>query len=141
MVVKVQFQIYFFIDNKGTGPAIIEAVVIDYDGSPLQSWGDFIDKIPSADSTLSSSSYNIHKRIIKAGERYFLYKLSDGENSDSFNDSLYKYSDKITMKFCYKSVYDEHWIVTRKGFKTDLEEIITTKIDQCNIPAASMFRE
>ncbi len=126
------------VSNRGTGPAIIERVIISYDGQSVPHWDAFMQLIELPDSISGSrDSGSLFHRVIRPNEDVPVIDLS-------FNPGLmqyfYKNGEKITFQICYKSVYDEYWLVQRNGFQTNLEAINKEIVDKCPATEGVEFR-
>ncbi|MCE7993431.1 MAG: hypothetical protein HEP71_15700 [Roseivirga sp.] len=127
------------ITNKGTGPAIVEAVRISYDGESSRNWHDLykITGIPDSISSAHSNS-SVMNKVIATNEEVRMLTLSN--NSELMN-WVFERGDKIVMEICYRSVYDDHWVVRRDGFKSNFEMTTSEKTDACQVAAEDIFIE
>ncbi len=127
------------ITNKGTGPAIVEAVRVLYDGQPARNWHNMyrIGNLPDSISGSHSNS-SVMNKVIGTNEQVQMLKLS---NNSELMSWVYERGDKITLEICYRSVYDDHWVVRREGFKSNLEMATSEKADACTVAPADIFVE
>jgi len=122
-----------FIENKGTGPAIIEKVTVAFDGEAVSNWKEFYQQMNVPDSLLRShSNENIRNQVLAANETlHFIKWESTATYNHRFLPLLKKVSDKISISICYQSVYGDKWVVRRDGFLTDLEPNERSKQEAC----------
>lgn len=132
-----QFKIK--INNKGTGPAIVESVRVLFDGQPANNWGEFYQLIGLPDSIPNGhSNSTIMNNVIAANEEKIMLNLT---NNPALMEYIYQYADKFSMEICYKSVYDDHWISKRLGFYSGIDEVTTERIAGCQVSAQELFME
>ena len=125
------------ISNRGTGPAIIEGVIVTYQGKSVQNWEQFYKLINVPDSIFINHSYhNIYGYIVRPGEDFQLIDWSIGKELMQY---VYKRANDITIRICYRSVYNDFWQVKREGFYTDLEQNERQEIEQCTFGGDSVF--
>ncbi|GAB5522462.1 MAG: hypothetical protein Roseis2KO_03340 [Roseivirga sp.] len=127
------------ITNKGTGPAIVEAVRVLYDGQPARNWHSMyrIGNLPDSISSAHSNS-SVMNKVIATNEQVQMLKLS---NNSELMRWVFERGDKITLEICYRSVYDDHWIVRREGFRTNLEMTSSEKAEGCRVAPEDIFVE
>ncbi|WP_109301539.1 hypothetical protein [Aquimarina sp. AU474] len=125
------------VHNKGTGPAIIEGVKVSYNGEHTQNWSDLLSKTQLPDSISNSmSNSSIYNSVLSANENFYWVQF---KNDPELAKWMYDKRSKITIEICYKSVFDDYWLLTisgENGFNT------TQKLDtkQCPILAHEMFK-
>ncbi|KAB1158334.1 hypothetical protein F7018_09125 [Tenacibaculum aiptasiae] len=127
------------ISNRGIGPAIVTETKITFDGKPISNWEEFykVAKIP--DTIVKRHGNDILlNRVIKPGEDFLLI---DWSLNPLLMNYIYKYSDKISIRICYKSVFGDYWEVVRKGFKNNLEKSITTEVSNYKASEDILFLE
>lgn len=127
------------ITNKGTGPAIVEAVRVLYAGQPARNWHNMyrIGNLPDSISSSHSNS-NVMNKVIGTNEQVQMLKLS---NNPELMNWVFERGDKVVMEICYRSVYDDHWIVRREGFRSNLEMTTSEKVAACGVAPADIFVE
>lgn len=131
-------QLSIHITNKGTGPAIIEGAMIKVGDRPVKDWQEFHEVIGVPDSVKINFSYSsIYGNIITPNEEFRLIDWS-------FNDPLMEYiqskADKISISICYRSVFDEFWILEREGFKNFTKNNVNVS-ENCSFSADQLFQE
>jgi len=127
------------INNKGTGPAIVESVRVLFDGKPANDWGEFYHLIGVPDSIPKGhSNSTIMNNVIASNEELIMLNLT---NNPALMEYIYQYADKFSMEICYKSVYDDHWIAKRQGFYSGIDDVTTEKISGCQVSAQELFLE
>lgn len=132
-----QFEVV--ITNKGTGPAIVESVRVLFDGKAASSWGKLFQLADIPDSIPSGvSNSTVMNSVIASNERVNMLNLS---NNQQLMEFVYEHGDKISIEICYKSVYDDHWTVRRVGFRTNLEQPKTERVEACTANPEELFLE
>lgn len=127
------------ITNKGTGPAIVEAVRISYDGESTRNWHDLYKTTGIPDSISSAhSNSSLMNKVIATNEQVKMLTLS---NNAGLMNWIFERGDKIVMEICYRSVYDDHWVVRREGFKSNMEMATSDKAEGCQIAPKDIFIE
>ena len=100
------------IANKGTGPAIITSVQVDYNGSPVQSMDMLMDSLnPNRTfgyDILRNSA--IGNQVFMSGETRVTFGLPYNEETRVVQNNL----GKIRVRIGYKSVLEEHWTFDSK---------------------------
>lgn len=127
------------ITNKGTGPAIVEAVRVLYDGEPSRNWHQLYRLSNRPDSVSSAhSNSSVMNKVIAVNEEVGMLTLSDNKELMNW---VFERADKIVMEICYRSVYDDHWVVRREGFKSNLEMTSSEKVAACGVAPDDIFVE
>lgn len=101
------------IENKGTGPAIIEEVRVAFKDIYPSSWKNLLEigKLPDSISTAMGTS-SIGQRVISSNENFRIFS----PNSSKLSKWLLENNDNIKIEIYYKSVFDEYWIAEQEGF-------------------------
>lgn len=135
---RSELQAYeIVLSNRGTGPAIIEGTVITYQEEPVRDWSNFYSLIETPDSIdIIHSNSNLYEYVILPGEEF---RFIDWSLSKALMRYINDRADEITIKICYRSVYNDRWQVMRSGFRTGLEKTIRRKISECSIAEDSLF--
>ena len=100
------------ITNKGTGPAIVTSVQLDYLGNPVENVDKLMDLL-NPDRTFGYDilrNSTIRNHVFTSGEEMMLFGLP-------YNDEtriILKNVPKIRMRIGYKSVLDEYWYYDTK---------------------------
>lgn len=127
------------VQNKGTGPAIIEGVRVSYDGDLTQDWGQFFQLAQVPDSIPSRMSNDkLDNSVLSANEDFMFVDLTINEPLMRW---IYVRADKIKIDICYKSVFDEHWLISRSGFQTNVEITERQSVDSCSFKPEEVFIE
>lgn len=133
----VQYKI--ILDNKGTGPAIIEGVRVTYDGMSVTDWEKVYNLMGLPDTiTQVHNNSNISNKVLSANDSLLILDLSI---NPPLMQWVFAHGDKLTFEICYKSVFDDYWIVRRKGFQSNLELSTYEKVEGCSFKAQEQFRE
>jgi hypothetical protein len=105
---------YITVNNSGTGPAIVERVVMKVNGIEVENWFDFTKKVSAPFESFNISITGLWDKVIMPGETI---KIVDFSNDFELMNYLYsEHFDNLEIAICYKSVYDEYWTVVAKGF-------------------------
>ena len=101
------------IANKGTGPAIITSVQVDYNDLPVENIDVLMDSLnPNRtfgyDLLVNST---IGNQVIMSGEERVIFGLPHNEETAVVLNNL----EKVRMRIAYKSVLDEHWLFDSKN--------------------------
>ena len=127
------------IDNKGTGPAIVESVRVLYDGKAATNWSSFFRLTNLPDSISGShSNTTVNNSVIAANDVVDMLNL---KGNQPLMEYIYEHADQFSIEICYKSVYDDHWTVTRNGLRSNLEQPKTLKVAGCTVNAGEHFME
>ncbi len=127
-LVKLNFE----IRNTGTGPAIIEHVTIRYQNQDLQKWDDMsmIDTLMSIDENGSISTSTIFNRTIQAGEEFDFLQIEGLPTLLAYLESLFDDGQGFDITVCYKSAFNESWVVEDLLGSTN-SSAKRTKVDAC----------
>lgn len=126
--------------NSGTGPAIIEKVVLSLNGKEFRSWDDFYSHVlPDTVRHVQATIHTLHQQVVSTSETYTFigwdrdiavanYLLEKGVLAD------------LKVSICYKSVFDECWTVTAKNFSPLGQlQIERVQSDRCQLEATTYF--
>ena len=100
------------IANKGTGPAIITSVQVDYNGLPVES----IDVLMDSLNPNRTFGYDILRnstlgnQVFMSGEKRVVFGLPYTEETRIVQQNL----GKLRIRIGYKSVLEEHWTFDSK---------------------------
>ena len=103
------------IINKGTGPAIVTSVQIDYKGMPMET----IDMLLDSLNPNRTFGYDILRNntignyVFMSGEEKVLFGLPYTEETRVIVDQI----PNVRMRIGYKSVLDEYWYYDTKEDK------------------------
>ncbi|WP_103069886.1 hypothetical protein [Aquimarina sediminis] len=114
------------IHNKGTGPALIEGVRITYNGKHTSNWVDLFEEMKLPDSISNSiSNKNVYNSVLSANENFYWVQLINDPNLAKW---VYDNRNKIMIEICYKSVFDDYWLlkVVENGYNS-IEKLETKK--------------
>lgn len=93
--------------NRGTGPAIIQSMRVQYNGKPLQSWQQLLDQFDVKFHGNWGSSF-ASRVTLPANQMLEALSVKD----KTLARQMYDASDKLKIEVCYCSVYDECWITS-----------------------------
>ena len=102
------------ISNKGTGPAIITSVQVDYNGLPVES----IDVLMDSLNPNRTFGYDILRnstlgnQVIMSGETRVVFGLPYNDETRVVQSNL----GKVRIRIGYKSVLEEHWYFDSQDF-------------------------
>ncbi len=100
------------LSNKGTGPAIITSVQVDYNSAAVENIDVLMDSLnPNRtfgyDLLINST---IGNQVMMSGEKRTAFGLPHNEESKIVFDNL----EKVRLRIAYKSVLEEHWLFDSK---------------------------
>jgi hypothetical protein len=95
------------ISNKGTGPAIITSVQVDYNGLPIENMDILLDSLnPNRTFGYDILSNNtLGNQVFMSGEKRVVFGLPYNDETRIVKSNL----GKIRIRIGYKSVLEEHW--------------------------------
>ena len=124
------------VKNSGTGPAIVERVVVKINSIEVEFWGDLYNKV-SPPFDFGCTNETLFGKVIMPGETI---KFIDFSNNFELMNYLYsEHFDNLEIAICYKSVYDEYWTVSVKGFGWKQHIIERQKSNKCTLNATTYF--
>ena len=100
------------ISNKGTGPAIITSVQVDYNGIPIEN----IDMLMDSLNPNRTFGYDILRnstignQVFMSGEKNIVFGLPYNDETRIVQSNL----EKIRVRIGYMSVLEEHWFFDSK---------------------------
>ena len=110
------------IANKGTGPAIITSVQVDYNGQPVVSIDVLLDSLnPNRTfgyDILRNSS--LGNQVFMSGETSVVFGLPYNDETRIVQSNL----GNIRIRIGYKSVLEEHWTFDSKDFSHTKEKFV-----------------
>jgi|GEM_PF-1350509 hypothetical protein len=127
------------VANKGVGPAIVNGVQVAFDDKPAQHWSALMQQAGAPDSIpISYSNSLISNRVISAGEEVLLLDLSDNPRLMRW---FFRQANALQVSICYRSLFDDQWVATRKGFKENLERPVFRQVQACPFVEGEQFLE
>lgn len=97
------------ISNKGTGPAIIKSVQVDYKGKPVESIDELLDSL-NPDRTFGYDilkNKTIGRYVFTPSEDRILFGLPHNDETKIVMDNL----KHVRMRILYESVLEEQWLL------------------------------
>ncbi len=100
------------IANKGTGPAIITSVQVDYNNTPMDNMEELMDSL----NPKRTFGYDILRnstvgnQVFMSGEKRFVFGLPYNDETRIVLSNL----NKVRIRIGYKSVLDEYWFLDSK---------------------------
>lgn len=117
------------VTNKGTGPAIVEGVVVKYNGREAEHWKELYQLMQLPDSITDSHQMStITNHVFAQNEKLVILQLSTNQELMKW---FHDHSENISIQICYRSVYDDHWTVHREKLSGDQHQTETQKVDAC----------
>jgi hypothetical protein len=113
------------ISNKGTGPAIITSVQVDYKGLPVES----IDVLMDSLNPNRTFGYDILRnstlgnQVFMSGEKRIVFGLPYNDETRVVQSNL----GKVRIRIGYKSVLEEHWYFDSQDFSHVKEKFKATQ--------------
>lgn len=95
------------ITNKGTGPAIVTSVQLEYQGMPIENKDVLFDAM-NPDRTFGYDilrNTSIANYVFTSGEEILLFGLPYNKETEVIMENI----PKVRMRIGYKSVLDEYW--------------------------------
>ena len=96
----------FFIQNKGTGPAIIKDVSLSLDGKEMDDYQQFIKDLLREERYRSISIASAENSVISANEEL---QMLGAELPDSLTISISDFTSRASVKVCYCSIFGDCW--------------------------------
>ena len=96
------------VSNKGTGPAIITSVQVDFDGLPTESIDVLVDSL-NPDRTFGYDilrNSTLGNQVFMSGEKRIVFGLPYNDETRIVQSNL----EKIRIRIGYKSVLEEYWL-------------------------------
>ena len=100
------------ISNKGTGPAIVTSVQVDYNGLPVESIDVLMDSL-NPNRTFGydiMTNSTIGNQVFMSGEKSVVLGLPYNDETRIVQNNL----GKIRIRIGYKSVLEEYWYFDSK---------------------------
>ncbi|HEX6833581.1 MAG TPA: hypothetical protein VF132_08605 [Rudaea sp.] len=102
------------VQNNGVGPALVRSVQTTLDGAPVRHWTDLFKTVFEKNQTVHADLSGLQGIVIPPNtNRDTLVpalKITDAD----FAKRVYDLHDRIDMRICYCSIYDDCWIATMK---------------------------
>ncbi|MCB1701675.1 MAG: hypothetical protein H6985_04035 [Pseudomonadales bacterium] len=103
---RAEFSIV--LTNAGAGPAKLDAVTLEIDGTAMTGWAQAIKSlVPESDQVLFLQNFSRH-RVLAPGERVSLFGVSDPTVVKAFREVLARRGGSIS--YCYCSIFDDCWL-------------------------------
>ena len=117
------------ITNQGIGPARIQTLEMWYNGQPIASPTELAKECCQKDLHQHAlwSIGLAAPSILRAGDHTNFFEVPLNEINKDFWDKLAVERDKITVRMCYCSVFDECW--TSSGATTQAD-----RVPSCPVP-------
>ncbi len=96
----------FFIQNKGTGPAIIKDVHLRLDGEDVTDYQQFIRDLLRQKDYRSISISSAKNSVISINERL---QILAAELPDSLSIPAMDFSSRASVEVCYCSIFGDCW--------------------------------
>ena len=114
------------LSNKGTGPAIITSVQVDYNGLPVESMDVLMDSL-NPNRTFGYDilrNHTVGNQVFMSGEKNIVFGLPYTDETRVVQRNL----GKIRIRIGYKSVLEEYWFFdsqdgahAKEKFEAELE--------------------
>ena len=104
----------FRIDNTGLGPALVKSVEVRIDGKPQRNWGEALRTLYGHEPPPHSSATTV-EHALRPGDQSVLVSIPVRGLSTDF----WSWAGRMSVRVCYKSVFDQYWIVTDTLGKAD----------------------
>lgn len=107
-------QIGIDLLNRGTGPARVRWLEIQYDGTPLEDWRDLLRRccLQHAEQIdqVQGFTSGVQNRVLGADEWVQMLQMPREGMPAAVWDRLDRERSKIRMRACYCSVLDDCWL-------------------------------
>ncbi|MGD1891531.1 MAG: hypothetical protein ACFB15_13170 [Cyclobacteriaceae bacterium] len=99
---------YFTAQNNGTGPALIKSVEVSYQGQPVRSYDELLDRInPERKIGYDRLRMNrLGSTVLKVGETRVLFSMPRDEETREMEKQM----TEVNFKIHYMSVLQDSWI-------------------------------
>jgi hypothetical protein len=108
-------ELHFDVTNVGIGPAMIEKLVVSYEGQPVRDAYELLTRCCGPESSWGDHDLEINTvsaRVLPARETIYFLKVPQQDSNLDLWRKLDAGRFKIGMAVCYSSVFGEHWITT-----------------------------
>ena len=110
--------VHFDLKNAGIGPAMLEKLVVRYDGQPVRTARELLEHCCGNLDAIRSLSINmVENRVLPAREEITFLAISKSDVSADMWEKLNVGRIKVDMDACYSSVFDEHWTTSLRNPK------------------------
>ena len=122
------------IANQGIGPARIQTLEMWYNGQPIASAKELAKACCQKDLLYHAewSQGKAAPSILRAGDHTDFFEVPLNEINKDFWNKLSVERDKITVRMCYCSVFDECW--SSSGTTTDADRVAS-----CPVPKVPFY--
>lgn len=104
----------FQIDNTGLGPAVVQFVDVRVDGKAQRTWDDALRTLYGHEPPPHSEATAV-EHALRPGDRTVLVTLPIRDVPRDF----WTWAGRLSVRVCYASVFEQHWIVTDTVGKSD----------------------
>lgn len=120
------------VANKGIGPALIRSAGFSRDGAAAGSWAElYAGVLEGAQPEFSMAM--ITGNVLLPGEVVSVLEVEPGESARL----LWRSGDRISMKICYCSVYEDCWTQTLDNLRAGIPR--TESVARCEVAAEPRF--
>ena len=112
------------VSNKGTGPAIVTSVQVDFKGMPVESIDALLDSL-NPNRTFGYDilrNSTIGNQVFMSGEKRTIFGLPYNDETRIVLDNL----KHIRMRVAYKSVLNEQWFFDSKDSEHFAQKFMAT---------------
>ena len=108
--------IHFDVRNAGIGPAMLEKLVVTYDGKAVASTVELLKRCCASAGGLDAihrvSIDDVQGRVLTPREEISFFAVSKSDTDGPIWATLNVERFKLGMSACYSSVFGEHWITS-----------------------------
>lgn len=123
------------IINNGIGPAEILDMEIKIDSTPVANWNEFFEQLYPTNNVIKNRTLSKVNDRLMAAKDYFSFI----EINDSNWTSIYmKNKHRISMRICYKSLFNDYYEVERQSMAVD-GNVINRTVDENSIEPGRRF--
>jgi hypothetical protein len=118
------------LTNKGFGPAMIRAVTVSVDSTPVPDWSVAFAQLFPGDSTFSVTQAKLTDVVLSPQTEVQILKVREGAQSERLSAQ----TGRIGMEVCFCSIYEDCWWLRRPSFGTGsgwtFEDVSSCAIDR-----------
>jgi hypothetical protein len=112
----------FRIGNTGLGPAIVNFVEVRVDGKAQRNWQEALRTLYGHEPPPHSYATTVGQAL-RPGDRMVLVDFPTA----GLRQEFWSWVNRVSVRVCYKSVFDQYWYVTDTLGKSD----VWMDVDRC----------
>jgi hypothetical protein len=108
--------IHFDVRNAGVGPAMLEKLVVTYDGQAVRTARELLERCCASaggrDAIHGMTINAVENRVLSPREDISFFSLRKSDTEGAVWEKLNVERLKISLSACYSSVFGERWITS-----------------------------